>query len=156
MKRLAIALMASALMTVPALAQQNQGGLGNILEGIGRSLNGQSNPPPSSGQSYRNTYQQTYNDSQRQYRNESNQQLEQDDQRLRAAWNQLQATSQALDEEMARRGMRTGYNQNQNGYNGPNGGNYNNYNGSSTYRGNGNGPGPNGGYNGPNSPYSGR
>lgn len=163
MKRLAIAMVASALMAVPAVAQQSQGSnLGNVLENIGRSLNGQSGPPPQSNQSYQNAYQQTYNNSQQQYRNESNQQLEQDEQHLQSAWNQLHATSQALDEEMARRGLRTG--NNQNGYNGPNGGNYS---GSSTYRGNGNGPAPNGrsngpsyndsnGYNGPNGPYNGR
>jgi len=148
--RLAIAVMASALLATPALAQQNQGGgnLGNMLEDIGRSLNGQSNPPQ---QNYQNTYQQTYNESQRQYRNESDQQLQQDEQRLSAAWNRLRAASQALDQEMSRRGMRTGSNQN---YNGPNGGNYS---GSSTYRGGyDNGQPPYQRYNGQNEQYNGR
>ncbi len=146
MNKLAIAVMAGALVAAPAFAQQNQGGgnLGNMLEDIGRSLNGQSNMP---SQNYQNSYQQTYNESQRQYRNESDQQLQQDDQRLRAAWNRLQAASQALDQEMARRGMRQGYNQNSR--------NGENYSGSSTYRDRGynNGP-PNQRYNDQNEPYN--
>jgi hypothetical protein len=146
-KRLAIVLLASVVMTAPALAQQNQGGnsLGNVLQDLGRSLSGQNNPPPSS-RNYQNAYQQTYNSSLQQYRNESNQQLQENDQRLSDAWNQLRAASQALDDEMSRRGMQTGNNQNR--PNGPNGGNYS---GSSTRGNYGNGPAP---YNGPNGPYN--
>jgi len=115
MKRfLAIGVLAGSMIAMPALAQ-NQGGdnLGNVLQGIGRSLNGQENPPPNRGGGYQQRiYQQTYNDSMRQYQNESDDQLQRDNQRVRDAWNRLHAASQALDQEMARRGMRTGYNEN--------------------------------------------
>ena len=109
---LVIGVLAGSLVAMPALAQ-NQGGdnLGNVLQGIGRSLNGQENPPPNRGYQQR-IYQQTYNDSLRQYQNENDDQLQRDNGRVHDAWNRLHAASRALDEEMARRGMRTGYNEN--------------------------------------------
>src|SRR5262249_23184306 len=108
-RMLAVSLVAGSLVAMPALAQNQGGGdaLGNVLQGIGRSLNGQENPPPSRGGSYRQRiYQQTYNDSARQYQNESDDDLNRDNRRLSDAWNRLRAASQALDQEMSRRGMR--------------------------------------------------
>ncbi len=127
MKRLAVAFVATALMASPALAQQSGNGLGNLLENLGRSFNGDNSQTYRGGNS-QSEYQQTYNDSQRQFRNESDQQLQRDDQKLRDAWNRLRAASQALDDEMSRRGIRTG--SNENGYRGGN------YSGSSNSRGN--------------------
>ena len=119
MKRLVLALLTSTIFAVPAVAQQQPQGnsLGNTLEGIGRSLNGQNDQAPYSGNS-RNDRQQTYNDTAQQYRSESNQQLQQDNQRLQAAQNRLDAASQALHQEMRRRGMAAENNENGQGYSG--------------------------------------
>ncbi len=144
--KLAIAVMTGALMAAPALAQQNQGqgsNIGSMLEDLGRSLNGQGNAPANPQQDY----QQTYDRSAQQYRSASNQQLQQDEQRLNDARARLDAASHALDQEMSRRGMQVGSNQNR--YNGPNNGNYS---GSSTAP--GYGSERNGGYTAPNGGYS--
>lgn len=87
MKRLAIALVTGTLMTAPAFAQQNGqqnhggGSVGNILENMGRQLNGQGNPQ-GGNESPGAARQQTYGSSEQQYRNASDQQLQQDRQRL--------------------------------------------------------------------------
>jgi hypothetical protein len=110
MRRLvAIGVVAGMLVALPALAQYQGGGntLGDVLQGVGRSLNGQDSPPPGGRQ---RVYQETYNDSVRQFQSESDEQLQRDSWRLRNAWNRLHAASEALDQEMNRRGMRTGYN----------------------------------------------
>lgn len=109
MKRMAIALLTSALIAAPAFAQQGQGGnkLGNTLESIGRSLGGQQ-APQSATTSPQSAYQQTYNESLQQYQNENPQQLQQDQQRLSDASNRLNAAQQALSQEMSRRGTANG------------------------------------------------
>jgi len=114
--RLAIAVMTGALAATPALAQQTQsqgqsGNLGNIIEQVGRSLSG-SNAPGNAQQDAQQTRDQTA----QQYRSATNQQLQQDRQRLDDAQARLNAASQALDQELSRRGMRVG--SNQSGYSG--------------------------------------
>jgi len=101
-----------SLVALPALAQYQGGGntLGDALQGIGRSLSGPENPPPQGGGYRQRVYQEIYNDSLRQFQSESDDQLQRDSWRLHNAWNRLHAASQGLDQEMNRRGMRTGYN----------------------------------------------
>jgi opacity protein-like surface antigen len=138
MKAMAVAVMSAALLATPALAQQQQpqqgNAVGNLLENLGRSLNGQENPSQPQGND-----RQTYDETSQQYRSESKQQLQQDNQRLEAARNRIDAALASLHQEMTRRGIAAGSNgegygsstppensQNGSGYNRTNGGNHSN------------------------------